>query len=746
MEAVETNSVANTPPVPGADSILLGPGAAVPAPFFDVRGVEEPGGGNVLLGAVHSLRRRWFPIAVLGLVLGIAAGFAFWFFTATEYTAVARVRVPLRESILPVGDAGETVTDFDHKKRLQMALITNQSVLESTLLDPAVIRLSAISSLADKDAQFAWLRSHISVAFPGNNEVMELKVRATDKDSAMTLAERIRFHYLKHQENDLTDRATEIRLLEIDLQSYKDTYRLKRDELVRLEEQAGGGPPLTPEEQERIRQRQRHWDSLNEIDEQIWSAQADLETVQKSISGESPLVLDEELQAYLESDDAYKSMNRRKELLEQDLEKQKSRLGGKAYEKFEAATQDKIKVIDEGIAELTKSMREAVEFQKRKTLAKATPAQIQEQIDKLGARRRYLNEEIDKLTPKGEEVEQGAIPWVRIEMARYEAENLRAKMDRIQRQLDHAELAKLKDLDRQRAVGIRVWGDAFHLAENDERRKLLQSCAAGGAVFMVVSALIVLLDLRRHRLNDTADVASVLQLNVLGTVPLLRGKGAKRLEQSARLAEAVDGVAATLLCRTAGSDHRVVMISSAMAGEGKTTLAANLATSLAAAGRRTLLVDFDLRRPMLHQVYQVPIGPGLGELLSGGELSEFGDYLHETMTENLWLIPAGARRQAALAALSDERVAELFQEFKEHFEFIIVDGPPVLLVVDTRLVARHADGVVISMLRDVSELPKVKAACQLLQSYRVQILGGVVIGAAGDVYYGYAPERFSTIA
>jgi Mrp family chromosome partitioning ATPase len=149
---------------------------------------------------------------------------------------------------------------------------------------------------------------------------------------------------------------------------------------------------------------------------------------------------------------------------------------------------------------------------------------------------------------------------------------------------------------------------------------------------------------------------------------------------------------------------------------------------------------------MLHQVYQVPIGPGLGELLSAREQGEFGEYLQETMTENLWLIPAGAKRHGALAELSDERVAELFQEFKEHFEFIIVDGPPVLPVVDTRLVARHADGVVMSMLRDVSELPKVKSACQLLQSYRVQILGGVVIGASGDVYYGYPPERYSSIA
>jgi len=142
----------------------------------------------------------------------------------------------------------------------------------------------------------------------------------------------------------------------------------------------------------------------------------------------------------------------------------------------------------------------------------------------------------------------------------------------------------------------------------------------------------------------------------------------------------------------------------------------------------------------------VPIGPGLGELLCSRVPTDFGEYLQETSTDNLWLLTAGARRHGALAELSDARVADLFREFKEHFEYVIIDGPPVLPVVDTRLIARHADGVVISLLRDVSELPKVKAACQLLQTYRVRILGGVVIGASGDVYYGYPPDRFSSTA
>ena len=149
---------------------------------------------------------------------------------------------------------------------------------------------------------------------------------------------------------------------------------------------------------------------------------------------------------------------------------------------------------------------------------------------------------------------------------------------------------------------------------------------------------------------------------------------------------------------------------------------------------------------MLHKVYQCSIGPGIGELLSTGAVADLVEFVQETDSDNLWLIPAGAQRQGALAELSTDRVPELFEELKEHFEYIIVDGPPVLPVVDTRLVARHADGVMLSLLRDVSELSKVRSACQLLQSYRVNILGGVVIGSSGDLYYGYPLSRASTPA
>jgi len=745
MEAAELNSGETTHrshPAPAA-SILLGPGAAVSTPYYDLRAPEEPPAANIMLAAIHALRRRWFPLIVLGLLLGGSAGAAFWMVTKTQYTAVARVVVPAQESFFAGAmDDGPAQGDYELKKRSQTQLMTSPGVLLPALTAPKVVSLPLVREHQDGDVQ-GWLRSCLSVTFPGNAEIMELRVRCPDETAARELAVSIREQYLRNQEAGLRNRVAQIDSLKKDRTHYQLELRGAQAALLKLEQDVNGATTLTPEEQDKARQAQLYWNERFQVDQQIWERAQRLKELTDG-APQAPLeISEEEFQMYLESSSDYDSLQRRIEALKGEIERAADEYSGEAYKKAVARAEERIREAETGVTELKERIRKAVEREKKRNQAFETPTSVENEIARLQTRRDALDALIKQNTrqPGGVSVSQ-----VDIEMKRIEVTNLQSLLSRIQRQLEHAELAKLSDVERQQEFGIRRDGEVYVHAEDDERRKLMQSCAAGGAVFVAISALILLLDLRRRRLNDTSEVNGVLQLPVLGTVPLLRGKGARRMEQSARLAEAVDGVAATLLCRTGGSDHRLVMISSAMAGEGKTTLAANLATSLAAAGRRTLLVDFDLRRPMLHQVYQLPIGPGLGEMLSARELSDFGDYLQETMTDNLWLITAGAKRHGALAELSDERVAELFQEFKEHFEFIIVDGPPVLPVVDTRLVARCADGVVISMLRDVSELPKVKAACQLLQSYRVQILGGVVIGASGDVYYGYPPERFSTIA
>src|SRR5262249_15608046 len=144
--------------------------------------------------------------------------------------------------------------------------------------------------------------------------------------------------------------------------------------------------------------------------------------------------------------------------------------------------------------------------------------------------------------------------------------------------------------------------------------------------------------------------------------------------------------------------------------------------------RKTLLIDGDLRKPAVHQLFGLEVEPGLSEVLRR-EL-EVVEVIPPPAQKLNWLrvMPAGQWDNEALEALAQPRVADFFEQLKEEYEFIIVDSCPVLPVADTLLLGQHADTVLLSVLRGTSRLPSVYAARQRLAALDIPVLGAVVIG------------------
>src|SRR5205823_4998314 len=147
---------------------------------------------------------------------------------------------------------------------------------------------------------------------------------------------------------------------------------------------------------------------------------------------------------------------------------------------------------------------------------------------------------------------------------------------------------------------------------------------------------------------------------------------------------------------------QVVMVTSALPGEGKTSLSTHLAISLARAGFNTLLIDGDLRRPAVHRLFDAEVGPGFNELLRG----EVGlaAVTRPTLVPGLSLIPAGQWSPHSTQALSQDGTGTLLKPLRSQYDFIIVDSSPILPVVDPLLLGQHADAVLFSILHDVSRL------------------------------------------
>jgi capsular exopolysaccharide synthesis family protein len=257
---------------------------------------------------------------------------------------------------------------------------------------------------------------------------------------------------------------------------------------------------------------------------------------------------------------------------------------------------------------------------------------------------------------------------------------------------------------------------------------------AGSGTFALLLVGLTWLDVRRWRVGAAADVVNDVGLPVVGQVPVVspralavRGEGvrSRTAARRAHLHEAVDALR-TLLLRGPSAGARVIMITSAGGGEGKTTLAAQLAASLARAWRKTLLLDANLRQPAVHAGHGVHLEPGLAEVLRGE--CELADAIQPTAESRLSVLAAGHAEAHVIGALAQEAAGALFAQLKQQYDFVVLDAAPVLTVADALILSQYADRVLLAVRCGVSRVPALAAACQRLALLGAPLYGAVVIG------------------
>ena len=270
----------------------------------------------------------------------------------------------------------------------------------------------------------------------------------------------------------------------------------------------------------------------------------------------------------------------------------------------------------------------------------------------------------------------------------------------------------------------------------DEKRRYQATAFASVAALACVLFGVSFWEVRARRISSMDQVVRSLGMRVVGSLPplptqanrrALSGPRGSRYDWQKILVESVDATRALLLYAARVQGLRVVMVTSAQASEGKTSLASHLAASLARAGRKTLLVDCDFRRPAIHKLFDLASSTGLAEVLRGE--ARLADIIYPSPASNLAIIPAGQVDPVAMEALGRGDLQTYFDDLKSQFDFIIVDSAPVLPVADSLLISQHVDAVIFAILHDVSRIPNVQAAYKRLESLGVRILGAVVAGA-----------------
>lgn len=181
-----------------------------------------------------------------------------------------------------------------------------------------------------------------------------------------------------------------------------------------------------------------------------------------------------------------------------------------------------------------------------------------------------------------------------------------------------------------------------------------------------------------------------------------------------------------------------VLITSPELGDGKSTITANLGVSLAQSGRRTIIVNTDLRRPSVHKLFGVADGVGLTSVLVGQATIE--EALRDTGVPGLRLLTAGPMPPNPAELLESQRMRAVIAELEQHADIVLYDAPPVLVVTDAGLVAPHVDGCILVVSIGTTQRELAKAATDQLQQVGARVLGAVVNRmrqGAGYYYYYY---------
>lgn len=239
------------------------------------------------------------------------------------------------------------------------------------------------------------------------------------------------------------------------------------------------------------------------------------------------------------------------------------------------------------------------------------------------------------------------------------------------------------------------------------------------------------------RISTPEDVREKLRLPPIGVIPRLKRKeklGTILGDRKSAVSEAYASLATTLQFTTSEGIPRTLLVTSTIAEEGKSTTSFVIARLLAQSGKRTLLIDADLRKPSF--VTEESVDTGFSRLVVEG--SEPQRHILKTSTKNLWLMPSGPTPPNPVQVLNSDRARQVIEQAREAFDCVIVDAPPAFGFADAPLLAAMCDGV---MLVVESGRTRRRPAIEALE--RLRTSGALIIGAVLTKYrfdaseYGY---------
>ncbi|MHB1556393.1 MAG: polysaccharide biosynthesis tyrosine autokinase [Isosphaeraceae bacterium] len=711
------------------------------------------------MALLRAFRRR------SGLALGIAilfsaiAATATWFLAPMNFKAHAKLHIAAQAPKIlftTVDNNQDHGGDFYKRyQSTQQTLVKSHLVLAAALLDPKVARYKMIEDLVDP---IDWLQQKLGVDFVSGSEVMEISLTGPDPDEVAGLVNAVKKAYMDEVVNvDLKRRTERFDYLKKMREHYTELLKKKRETMRRLAESVGSNDreTLALRQQYALEHLQFLQKERLEIQSQRRRLEVEMKQARPEAIPEPASISEAELNRLVDQHPAVAELIA--ELAERELQLQTQMANLRRVARH-AVTDPAIQALQFTV----KDLRGRVERSRRKVRPEVRRQAEQQVVIDQETEGDDIRQDLAMLADLEQRLDN-EIKSISIVNRSLTTNTLDLQAN--QEEVAQMEVAATKIAQEVEALAveleapprIRLIDDATVPRTNDTKKRYMMVGMVTLGSFFAGLLGVAFLELQTRKVDTADEVPVELGLTVMGALPILPARGYRmgalaRLEDEKDrywrhlLLESVDATRTMLVHAARSGSYRAVMITSATPGEGKTSLASYMATSLAESGMRTLLIDADLRRPMMHKLFDLPQEPGLSEVLRS-EVALDGA-LAATAVPELMLLTAGRCDRQSLRALSQGGVALLFDELKQRFDFILVDTSPILPVADAMLIAQHVDAALFSIFRDVSSKLKVKVAYERLQQLGVPVLGAVVTGAHGGAYGNnyYDPDSlFATV-
>ena len=687
-----------------------------PQPFH-VGGAESLPAGVDYLRVMHALRRRWLPASLLGLLLAALAAAPVWLLLPRRYEAVSWLRVRDKGGML---SRGRDNAEYESYKKTQLALLRSPFVLQGALRKPGMDDLETLREVGVDP--IGWLTHALQVTAPAESEVVQVRLRGKNPADIAKIVNAVVSSFLDDIVNkDRIERLGRRDALEKKFKENMAELRTRRETLNNLARTLG-----TRDSSEVATQRGLLMDHLSTVRHQLTQTQRSIAEIDAELSiaeahenGEIPVedrLPPEMIEAALSRDPQVVELTGRLADLEDAIsfQSQRSARGDNdpAVRRLRAQAAEVLERLEDMRRDIRPALIAQLDGGNRPA---ASPALLKKRRELLAKTLEQTSKEFDGLSKEVTELGKANAD---LDARKIEVEHLQRVTDQIGIELESSAI----DLNAPNRVTLIEPAGVPHGSDHVILIILTLAAAVGG--FSLGGGLVLTADYLRDCVNEPDEMSRRVGVRVLGTFPLL-SKMKNQADYGAVMAECGDTVR-TLISQAGRGVPKVILVTSAVEHEGKTTFAAQLAASLARADRRTLLLDGDLRHPHAHLALDLELRAGLPELLRG-ELSN-DEAVQPTSIDGLFAVTGGSCDYAAITALSRPDLAKVIGGFRESFDHVVVDAGPVLAFADALLLAQQSDAAVLVTMIDFSRIPQVNNAVDRLRSVGARLLGVIVNG------------------